>query len=144
MVQPVISPETVRAGFVDPTVNLTLILTLLTSFAGLIWWVGQLYSRIGACEKANTSLKTDTEAKLKDIEGRLLIKKVGLQTLSDALTASRMDMVQHYTPVRYMEAVDHKLDTIFQANSEMKATQASQGATLEAIQATLRRLEKHP
>lgn len=137
-----ISPAAVQASFVDPTVNLSFILALTTSLGGMVWWVSNLNSRVAAAEKCTERLKADLEVKLKDLDARLLIKKMGLQTLNEALTASRMEVVQHYTPVRYMEAVDHKLDTIFQANAEMKATQASQGATLEAIQATLRRLEK--
>lgn len=60
------------------------------------------------------------------------------------MTASRIEMLKGFAPIEYLRTVESKLDKLAETSSVIASTQASQGATLTAIQETVRDLKSMP
>lgn len=115
---------------VDPTVNLALIVSLGIALVSLGIWVGAIGQRV-----------TGVEHRTKVHDEAVESQRVAVEILNSAVTASRMDMLKGFAPIEYLRTVEGKLDKLAENSSEIAATQASQGATLAAIQETLRDLK---
>ena len=105
---------------VDPTLTFSMVCACALTLIVLGVRIGTANSRLTALEKSD-----ETKAQMIDV-------------LSQALTTTRLDIQGKYAPIEYMRSIETKIDNQGTTMSEMNATMAAQGATLAAIQESLR------
>lgn len=118
---------------VDPTINFALIGGMGTALVSMGIVLGGARNRLFNQEERQK--KTDIKVEL--IEA-------GMLQLSEAISATRFDMIKGFAPLEYMRVVERKIDNLSDESSKIASTQAAQGATLKGMAETLRDLKARP